>query len=117
MDKVVSGEEIGDITVGTPSAVFLPARPHKFVSDGRLHRVAVPVRGKFPDDSEHPFSGEDFDVIPSGNTLLFGDLLKIMFASEAYPALADNERFVIYSIETYYDRVVIVGEVIKMLED
>lgn len=120
-DKVISAEELSEeqddgVRSGTPSAMFLPARNYKFKSSGELHRLVVPLRGKFPDEEGHLFSGQEFDIAPSPGKLLFGDLLKVMFSLETYPDLKDNERFVIFSTETYYDKLVIVGEVITILE-
>ena len=101
---------------GTPTALFLPAKNYTFSATGKLFQVALPNKGTFPADTGHPFAGEEFNVSPRPGTVLFGDLLKVLFHMNAYPNMADNQRFVLYTVESQADKVIVTGEVVDFLE-
>lgn len=105
---------MSDISVGTPSAAFMPARHHKFIDKGEIMMLTVPKSGEFPEEDSCPFTGEFLVCDGSGN-LFFGDLLKALFSLKKYPNLQDNEQFVIYAINTTGDTVDIVGRVIEFV--
>ena len=102
--------------VGTLSAMFLPAKNYKILSSSKFFRIALPLRGYFPTEEGHPFSGEKFDLCPGGGAVLFGDMLKVMFSTGSYPRLEDNQRFVLAAIEVEVDKLVLIGEVIELVE-
>ena len=115
---VITSEELaGQVRTGTLSAMFLPAANYNVRSNGQFYRVALPIRGQFPEEEGHPFSGQKFDLCPGGGSVLFGDMLKVMFATGSYPKLRDKERFVLIALEVSFDKVILIGEVVELLEE
>lgn len=105
-----------DPVVGLFSAGFVPLHPYKFKEVSQLVSVALPRKGSFSDNPNSLFEG-DFDLAPENGTILFGDLLKVFLSIGSYPDLAKNQVFVLNSIETEIDKIIIVGRVIEILEE
>ena len=104
------------VEVGLTSAGMLPAKSRKVRQVTGLHRIALPRKGSFQEGNTLGLTG-DFDISPANGQVLFGDLLKVMLTMKAYPAMEDNQMFVLSTIEVVPDMVTVVGRVVEFIED
>lgn len=102
------------MVVGTPSACFMPAAKYKFRYVSELMSLTVPIRGTRQDESPH---GGTFDICPKPGVFLFGTLLEVLFTQRVYPALTENQRFVLSGLEVDGEELHVVGRIIEFLED
>lgn len=101
-------------TVGTPAPLLMPAGQHKFKEVTDLVEVSVPIRGEFPEGIQMQGS---YDISPEKGVVLFGTLIQALFALNRYPAMSGDERFLISGIELQEEELVVVGRVVKLLEE
>lgn len=104
-----------------PGFLLLPAREYSWELVRRI-QVEVPNTGSLQEmvgSKEFAlgvgFSGEDAFSIFEDNTLLLWELVRVLFAKAAYPALQDDECLNVVALEFSGDTVVLHGEVIRSL--
>lgn len=91
--------------VGTPPPVLLAARSHKLNYHEEVHTLTVPIRG------------ESHDICPEEGVFLFGTLIETLFSAHKYPALEDNQMFILLGLEFDKETVSLVGRIADKVED
>jgi hypothetical protein len=112
-DNFSAGDKVQE---GIFSVSFHPASPVKFKEISSIYTVHLPRKGVLTKCEGSPFEG-NFDLAPEDGTILFGDLLKVFLNLGVYPKLEANQRFVLNTVETTYDRVILTGRVIELVEE
>ena len=104
-----------DLVTGTPPALLMPARPHRFRFKSDLVNLVVPIRGTFP-KTYNRVEGP-FNLNPEPGVLLYGTMVDVLFAHIEYPSLEDNQRFVILGTELHDEdnEFHIIGRVVELV--
>ena len=103
---------------GVPGALLLPSREYKFKVYHGNHVITVPRKGYFKDLDSTFFSEKDgeFHFLKS-DILYMPSLSKVLFACSKYPALNNNQAFVIIGIRFVdEDKMEVIGNVIEFME-
>lgn len=102
-----------------PGFLLLPAREYSWELVRRIE-VEVPNTGSLQElvgPKEFApgvtFSGEDSFSVFEDNTLLLWELIRVLFAKAAYPALKDDECLNVVALDFKGDTVVLHGEIIR----
>ena len=109
----------GDVQIGTPTMVLLPARNYMFKVVDQEHKITIPRSGSYHDIDPEFFSEEEgeFSLFDSKSKVMFlPSMSKILFATKKYPNLEPNQLFAPLALVFKKDKVDIIGQLIEMLE-
>jgi hypothetical protein len=118
MSKKVKQDDL-KLQVGTPSMVLMPARNYAFKVSKEVHTITVPRRGEYSEIEPNLFTKEDgeFELYNSRKRVMYLPAIsKVLFATNKYPALEENQLFAPISLVFKKDTVEISGQVINMIQ-
>jgi hypothetical protein len=103
---------------GTPPMVMFPARQYTYKVAKAEHKVTIPRKGNYHAIAPDIFTEEDGDfmVYDEENAVMYlPSLTKIMFATETYPDLKDNQLFAPIAMVFDKDTVDVIGQIVDMI--
>jgi len=107
------------LQVGTPSMVLMPARNYAFKVSEEIHTIIIPRRGEYNEIEPNLFSKKDgeFELYNSRKRIMYLPAIsKVLFATNKYPDLEDNQLFAPISLVFKKDTVEISGQLIDMVQ-
>jgi hypothetical protein len=112
--------------IGTPTAIFLPARNYKFKVYEQAFSVTLPREGKYSEiDPEfmkdqaaefnflQEFEGEKGKEL----RIPLADLSRVLFVTTQYPDLKDGQAFAPIGLIVRDSEVEVVGNIIEMIKE
>ena len=106
---------------GLPAALLLPLENYKFLVHNTNYKITIPRRGKYVDLNSGLFTEDDgaFDFLQESlnkeEYIVFtASITKILCCLNKYPALENNQAFVLNGFVIKEDTVDIVGTVIEL---
>lgn len=134
MSKKKTTQDVGDFfdtlksvtVIGTPTAIFLPARNYKFKVYEQAFSVTLPREGKYSEidpefmkDQSAEFNFlQEFDG-PEGKEfrIPLADLSRVLFVTTQYPDLKDGQAFAPIGLIIREKNVEVVGNIIEMIKE
>jgi hypothetical protein len=120
-------DDLKSITViGTPTAIFLPARNYKFKVYEQNFSVVLPREGKYSEvdpefmkDQSAEFSFLQEVEGPKGKELRIpiADISRVLFVTAQYPDLKDGQAFAPIGLIIRDEEIEVVGNIIEMLKE
>lgn len=103
---------------GTPTMVLLPARNFRFKVLAEEYTITIPRSGNYYEMAPEVFKPEDgeYMLYDEENAVMYlPSITKVLFATQKYPDLEDNQLFAPIALVLDEDTVSIVGQVIEIL--
>lgn len=108
----------GQSHFGTPTMVLLPSRKYHFRVSDKEYKITVPKEGKYHDLAPEIFTEEDgaFCLLDKENDVMYLPAIsKVLFATEQYPDLANNQLFAPIALVFNESTVDIIGQIVEIL--
>lgn len=115
--KKETGGELDIKVIGLPSAILLPARRYKFRPEAKHHVIEIPRKGTYKDIDPDFYTDKDgaFDF-GKDDTIYLPAVNKVLFATQKYPALTENQAFALLALKLKKNKLEVVGTVVEFLE-
>ena len=114
----VNKKKSGKTHTGTPTMVLLPSRNYHFRVLDEEHKITVPKEGKYHDLAPELFTEEEgaFCLLDKENDVMYMPAIsKVLFATEQYPDLENNQLFAPIALVFNKSTVDIIGQVVEIL--
>lgn len=102
------------------SMFMFPAKNSDFFIENKKYYCAtIPRKGKYNDINPEIFKEGDgvFDILDDKNVLDLTAVTKILFASNQYPDLLDNQLFVPLTLTFGEENISVVGTIVELISD
>jgi len=112
-------DDLKSITViGTPTAIFLPARNYKFKVYEQAFSVTLPREGKYSEVDPEFMKDQnaEFNFLQELRVPL-ADLSRVLFVTTQYPDLKDGQAFAPIGLIIRDTEVEVVGNIIEMIKE
>lgn len=103
---------------GTPTMVLLPARKFHFTVLDAEYKITVPRVGNYNQLAPEMFNEDAgaFSLLDDNNEIMYLPAIsKVLFATEQYPDLDNNQLFAPIALVFSEDVVDIIGQIIEIL--
>jgi len=104
-----------------PGLMLLPAREYEWELINRVE-IRIPVEGLIsehikPEESAKgiKIGGEDAFLLYDEEYFYFWDIVRVLFATQKYPQLADDQCFNVLALRKDGQEVVLFGEIVKIV--
>ena len=100
------------------SMFMFPAKNSDFFIENKKYYCAtIPRKGKYNDINPEIFEESEgtFDILDDENVLDLTVITKILFASNQYPDLVDNQLFVPLTLTFGEETISIVGTIVELI--